>query len=183
MQIIGGLKKGQKLKIPSKQKIRPTSQKVKAALFNILGQKLGGQKFLDLFAGSGGVGIEALSRGAEAAVFVEKDFLTTQIIRANLENTGLVKQAKVYQMPVRDFLKKKITPLEIFDFIFLDPPYESEDGLLIMQEIGENVILKKNVVVIFEHRDKINLPAESGNLEKFKENNYGDSSLTFYKLK
>lgn len=183
MRIIAGNKKGKKLKLPRAGKIRPTKQVVKEALFNILGQDLTGKKFLDLFAGSGGVGLEALSRGAELAVFIENNFAVKNILEENLDACGFQDRGKIFPIDVRAFFKKTGLDLGQFDYIFLDPPYETDLGLLVMQELGKSDILKPEALVIFEHFDKLLLIDEIGRLEKFKESHYGDCVLSFFKVK
>ena len=182
MQIIAGSQKGRKLKAFKNKKIRPTSQKVKAALFNILGQKLAGKKFLDLFAGTGGMGIEALSRGAGEVVFVEESHSLCRIIEENLRRAGFQNGGRIFCFDVLKFLRKGLVRLSDFDFIFLDPPYYSPEGLKVMREIGKDGILGKNQIIIFEHRRQNRLPEAIEKLISIRQNNYGDTVLCFFRV-
>ena len=117
MRITGGTSKGRNLKVPAGSKVRPTSDKVKQALFNILGEKVNKASFLDLFAGAGGIGIEALSRGAERVVFVDDARYSLHVIKKNIELIGFGKRAEIVGAKVDKFLKKAS---EHFDIVFLD---------------------------------------------------------------
>lgn len=119
LQIIGGTLKKKKLKSPKGLKTRPTSSRLREALFNICQHKIEGARFLDLFAGSGAMGIEALSRGAEMALFIDNDRESTQCIRANLKDLNLVENSRVVMENVIATLPK----LGTYDIIYVDPPY------------------------------------------------------------
>jgi len=123
MRITGGTGRGRRLKVPAGEKVRPTSDKVKQALFNILGDRVPGSSFLDLFAGAGGVGIEALSRGAERVVFVDGDRESLDVVKHNIEQAGFDDQTEAVLSKVEPFLKKRSGP---YDIVFLDPPYSLE---------------------------------------------------------
>src|SRR5512147_404851 len=124
MRITGGTGRGRRLKVPAGPRVRPTSDKVKQALFNIIGSRIEGATFLDLFAGAGGIGIEALSRGAGRVAFVDDSRESLKIIRSNVEQAGFADhRALLVFSKVESFLKKPSGP---YDFIFLDPPYAME---------------------------------------------------------
>ncbi len=177
MRVTGGSGKGRKLKVPAGQRVRPTSDKVKQALFNILGEKLEGSVFLDLFAGTGSIGIEALSRGAEKVTFVDDSRDSLQAVRRNIEQTGFIEQSDVVASHAEKFLRKSS---EQFDIIFLDPPYTYEQGTL-LNAVAGSAILKPDSIVVSEHFKKQHSPERAGRLVLYREAVYGDTVLAFYK--
>ena len=126
MRVIGGNARGRRLKVPRGQTLRPTAARVKEALFNILPHDLSGAKVLDLFAGTGNVTIEALSRGAAAAILVDSSVESGKAIRENLRRLHLTDRTKVWITPVARALRLLARRGETFDLIFLDPPYDCE---------------------------------------------------------
>ncbi|MFH1577028.1 MAG: 16S rRNA (guanine(966)-N(2))-methyltransferase RsmD [Candidatus Margulisiibacteriota bacterium] len=180
MRVISGKAKGKKLKAPSQA--RPLTDRAKEALFNILRNKVVDSAFLDLFAGSGAVGIEALSRGAEKAVFVDLDRKAVSIIRENLKNTGLAEQADVYANDAVSALKVLGSKLSRFDLIFLGAPYDSPALESTLEKIGELDLLKRSGVVIAEHRKQHKLLNEYGQLKIFREEKYGETVFGFYEM-
>ena len=128
MNIIGGIYKGRTIAIPKGAKIRPTSNKVREALFNILGGKVPDAAVLDLFAGSGSLGLEALSRGARRAVFVDNDSRCINTIKKNIKKLGIEGDIKVMQLNAAQGIKKLHNNEAKFDLIFMDPPYFSAEG-------------------------------------------------------
>jgi 16S rRNA (guanine966-N2)-methyltransferase len=129
MRVVAGRFGGRRLSAPSGRGTRPTSDRVREALFSILGP-LDGLRVLDLYAGSGALGIEALSRGAERALLVERDPRAVAVIRANLDALGLAEpEASVYAGPARTALRNASDSAETYDLVFLDPPYRSAPGL------------------------------------------------------
>src|SRR5512140_3045118 len=123
MRISGGESKGRKIKPPKHGGVRPTSDKVREALFSILGGTVDDACFLELFAGTGAVGIEALSRGAARAVFVDSSVKSTRLISENLESLGYRDRAAIVAKDVLQFLNKTAAELGPFDIVFVDPPY------------------------------------------------------------
>jgi 16S rRNA (guanine(966)-N(2))-methyltransferase RsmD len=178
MRVTGGTGKGRKLKVTAGSRVRPTSNKVKQALFNILGQKVEGALFLDLFAGIGGIGIEALSRGAGKVVFVDDSRDSLKVIKKNVEHLGFSGQAQVVASRAEAFLKK--TP-EQFDVVFLDPPYSLALEPL-LKDLADSGILKPDSVLIAEHFKKQPSIERAGNLSLYREAQYGDTVLAFYRL-
>jgi len=178
MRITGGTGRGRTLKVPAGSKVRPTSDKVKQALFNILGEKVPGAAFLDLFAGAGGIGIEALSRGAERVVFVDGSRESLEIVRHNIEQAGFGARAEVVLSKAEPFLKKRSGP---YDIVFLDPPYAVE-MLPLLQLIAASDVLKANAIVITEHFKKQVSPVTAGVLALYREAKYGDTVLAFYSI-
>jgi len=165
--------------MPRGEGVRPTSDKVKQALFNILQDRTEGASFLDLFAGTGGIGIEAISRGARRAVFVDSSRNSIDAIKMNIEQAGLSSQAQVIAAEAASFLKKNT---EAFDIIFIDPPYAEEQQPL-LECIAASKALTENSIVIAEHFKKQALPKRAGDLVLQRETKYGDTVLAFYKIR
>lgn len=178
MRVSGGIGRGQKLRVPAGKRVRPTSDKVKQALFNILGEKVVGARFLDLFAGAGGIGIEAISRGAASVVFVDASRDSIQAIKDNVEKLGFSDRAKVVQATAATFLRRHTG---LFDIIFLDPPYSEDAGPLLVM-IGASRLLDQDGIVVYEHYRKKEPPGSAGGLLLFREARYGDTVLAFYRL-
>jgi len=180
MRVISGTAKGRTIKVP-KTKLRPLSDQAKEALFNILMQKVPGSSFLDLFAGSGSVGIEALSRGAKTAFFVEHDRKSVAVIKENLQLLGFLDASEVFSLDVVKALKIFQKSNGKFDIIFIGAPYGSDALEKAMAFIGENSLLKENGVVVAEHRFKHFLEDSFGSIKKIREERYGDTLFSFYK--
>ncbi len=177
MRIIAGLAKGKILSTPKGKKTRFTSDLLRGSLFNILGQDLTGKSFLDLFAGVGSVGIEALSRGAEPVVFVENDRQNLNYIRANLKHCGLSGKAQILPLSFKQSLKKLSSP----DYIFLDPPYSIYNIENILRDLIKHAILSHFCVTIVEHSKKDVVPRRLENLNLTRDRVYGQTVLSFYK--
>ncbi len=178
MRIIGGTSRGRRLSGPGALKIRPTADNVREALFNILADRVTDARVLDLFAGTGGVGIEALSRGAEHVTFVESSAAVARLLQANLKSSGFEEQAELRLMPVSRFLKHAgVAP---YDIIFLDPPYGTRDTEKVLPSLGADVMIRPNGVVIVEHFHKSPLVDQFGDLVLMKTYRYGDSCLSVY---
>ncbi len=165
------------MKVPSGSRVRPTSDKVKQALFNILGDRVTDAVFLDLYAGAGGIGIEALSRGASRVVFVDSSRSSLAVIKQNIARTGLGERAQVVPAEAKAFLRKTSGP---FDIIFLDPPY-AEELQPLLDLIAGSGIMKPDGVVIAEPFKKQPSPERAGSLTLYREARYGDTVLAFYK--
>ena len=178
MRIIAGIAKGKILSTPKGRKTRFTSDLIRGSLFNILGQDLTGKSFLDLFAGVGSVGIEALSRGAEPVVFVENDRQNLNYIRANLKHCGLAGKARILSLPFKQSLRKLSSP----DYIFLDPPYSVYNIENILQDLIKHAILSHFCVTIVEHSKKDVVPRRLENLNLTRDRVYGQTVLSFYEV-
>jgi 16S rRNA (guanine(966)-N(2))-methyltransferase RsmD len=176
MRITGGKGRGRRLTVPAGDRVRPTSDKVKQALFNILGERVQGARFLDLFAGAGGIGLEALSRDAGRVVFVDSSRESLSAIRRNIEALDCADRALVIASKAESFLKKPSGP---YDIIFLDPPYKMDLAPLLAQIAGAGT-LKPQGVVVAEHFKKQRSPERAGELELYREAVYGDTVLAFY---
>ena len=178
MRVISGSARGAKLKTIEGNDTRPTTDKVKGAIFNILANDIYGKKVLDLYAGSGGLGIEALSRGAEMAVFAEKSTAAAEIIRKNLEHTKLTDKAKILKNDVF-FVVKNAT--EKFDLIFLDPPYAEELAGATIKAVDEAKILADGGIIVAETDEGQDIPATVGELQLYDKRKYGRININFYK--
>lgn len=182
MRVISGLKKGHKLKSPKGLDVRPTEDRIKESLFNIIGTINNQSIALDLFAGSGSIGIEFLSRGAQKCFFVDISAISLSVVKENLIHTSLAKSGvtikKDAKKAILDFKKENIK----FDYIYLDPPFRNENLLLnVIEEIYNNQILAENGVVIVEHEKELVLNSELYGFIKYKDRNYGSKTLDFYK--
>jgi len=181
MRIIAGAFKGRRL-APVKGRTRPTAAKVREAVFNILGPAVVGMRVLDLFAGTGALGIEAISRGASAAVFVEDHPEAVKALRRNLEDLGLQGQTKVWPLPVATALKKLAAQSERFGLAFLDPPYGGKEALAALNALAFLNLLEAKGQVVVEHSRRDTLPEESGPLKRTEVRRYGDTQVAFYLL-
>lgn len=182
MRIVGGIKKGRRLASFKTSVIRPTSDKVRGAIFNVLGQDLTGfKRALDLFAGTGAMGIEALSRGVKEIVLADKDPLSIAVIKKNLKICGFEKEARVLRKDAIGVLKHLKRTGEVFDLIFIDAPYGAAHLVnSALKEIRDHVILDKDGVVVCEvgkYSDKIMFEGYSVKKEKV----YGDTIVYFLK--
>ncbi len=184
MRITAGKAKGRKLKVAAhtpRSPVRPTAAKVREAIFNIIGEAIHGSVFLDLYAGTGAVGMEALSRGAKKAIFVETNPIRCNLIKKVARNIGFQNQVSVYKMAAFNYIKKAIEENKVFDFIFIDPPYQSDDIMKILPLLGKTPLLQSGGMIIIEHFAKRTLPEQVGSLTVKKRYRYGDTAITTYK--
>lgn len=183
LRIISGKFRGRKLKSPPTLGTRPTSDRLRETLFNILAPRLAGARFLDLCAGSGAVGIEALSRGATHVTFVDHSRKMYALIETNLKTLSVDKdEFEVASKEASEFLRKHVrNEAEPFDIIFFDPPYETVYDE-VLNHIGEGRVelLTKEGVVIVEHSRKKDPNDEFGELKRYRLVKQGDSCLSFY---
>lgn len=178
IRITGGIFAGRRLKMLEGPVSRPTSQKVRQALFNILASVVSGSSFLDLMAGVGTVGLEALSRGAERAVFVEKNHRVSGLLRSNIETLGVAPGATVRTEDAFLFLRKTG---EKFDIVFADPPYLGLLAEQVVTALGRVKPIKGGGMVVVEHYSKTGLPGETGSLVLVRAEKYGQTCLSFYR--
>ena len=183
MRIVAGTFRSRQLKSLKGLALRPTSDRLRETLFNILGARVEGSRFLDLFAGSGAIGIEAISRGAVSAVFVENHSAAVRLIRANLASLRIESGARVVLAEVAAAIRTlEKLPDTAFDFIFLDPPYAEEkqyEGTL--RALEKSLLAGESTIVIAEHRKTLALPASLGALERVRILHQGDAALSFYR--
>jgi 16S rRNA (guanine966-N2)-methyltransferase len=180
VRIIAGSLKGRRLRVPTWEGLRPTSDKLRETLFNILAPRIAGARVLDAYAGTGAVGIEALSRGAAEVTFVEHDRRAEELIGDNLAHCGVTNGYAI----IRASATRAFTDLQarasVFDVILLDPPYGEEEGAIgavLTQAAG---IIAPGGVIVLEHARKHPAAAAAGRLTRTREVISGDSVLTFY---
>lgn len=177
MRVIAGSARGVKLLSPEGQAIRPTLDRVRGAIFNMLTPYLEDARCLDLFAGTGANGIEALSRGAAECVFVDASREAHKIQRENLLKTKLAGQAMTLTLELpRDFGRISGD----FDVIFADPPYEFGGYDALLEAAGTGGLLRPDGVLVIEHQRRTLLPESVAGLARFKEKRYGDVALSVY---
>ena len=175
MRIIGGEFRSRRLKTVPGPETRPTPDRLRETLFNIIAPQIEGKAFLDAYAGTGAVGIEALSRGASRAGFVESSRDAANVIRENLASLGLQSRSEVYTGKVLQHLRGQ--GISSYDFVFLDPPYERErEYSEAMRVLGVAV----PPLVIVQHSIRLELEERYGNLGRYRELKQGDNVLSFY---
>jgi 16S rRNA (guanine966-N2)-methyltransferase len=187
MRVIAGTYRSRILKSLKGLALRPTSDRLRETLFNILGTGIAGARFVDVFAGTGAVGIEALSRGAAEVVFIENHPPAVALIRKNLESLGVCSGAIVLGTDALRGLgtlaAKKKDAGSTFDFVFLDPPYAAtKEYARVLRVLGSATFLAPGSVVIVEHRKNYDLPTHAGLLTRFRILKQGDAALSFYRL-
>ena len=172
MRVIAGEFRSRRLKTLPGLSTRPTPDRLREALFNVLAPRVEGSVFMDVYAGTGAVGIEALSRGARRAIFIERSRAAVEVIRENLDALGLAGRAEV-------FTSKALAVLERLpaDIVFVDPPYELENEY----EVAMNALAAGiSGLVIVQHASRVSLNAEYGRLRRYRVLRQGDNSLSFY---
>ncbi|MBN1547079.1 MAG: 16S rRNA (guanine(966)-N(2))-methyltransferase RsmD [Syntrophaceae bacterium] len=181
MRIVGGTKKGFPIRRPNAADVRPTTDQIKESIFNIL-RSLEGRSFLDLFAGTGSVGLEALSRGARRAVFVERNTALARSIKEHVKQMQFERQAEVISLEMKKALALLLDRNEVYDYIFIDPPYQR--GLVeeTLSKIYETGLVGKETIIIVQHskRELVNWNEKSFSIADRRQ--YGDSVLTFLKI-
>ena len=181
MRIIGGEAKGRTLHFPSGSKERPTSDFLRENLFNILGS-LRDRIFLDLFAGSGSVGLEAASRGAQGVFFVEKNKHLVEVIKKNIQTCCIDKNCRIIagdiEFGLRDLFRKKYE----FDIIFADPPYNRDLVEATLKYLSKHHVLRKDGIIVIQHSIKETFSELDENIYKTDQRKYGDNALTFFKM-
>ncbi|MCI5167648.1 MAG: 16S rRNA (guanine(966)-N(2))-methyltransferase RsmD [Candidatus Electrothrix sp. GM3_4] len=188
MRITGGSAKGRHLISPKAgwRFIRPTGDRVREALFTLLGDEVAGSTVLDLYAGTGALGLEALSRGAEIAVFVDQSRQALELIHGNLTNCFPQAKASLQQFNLSreeslERLKKKMPAQLLFDIVFLDPPYEKKLAEKTLAMVEEKVLLKDNGLVVAEERASEQLAEQYGTLTLVSQRSYGETGIWLYR--
>jgi 16S rRNA (guanine(966)-N(2))-methyltransferase RsmD len=187
MRIIAGSLRSRTLQAPPGLATRPTSDRLRETLFNVLAPRLRGAQFLDLYAGSGAVGIEALSRGAAQAVFVERAPAALSVLRANLTRLGMTAGFRIHPGSVAAYLRRaQAGDAQGFDIVFLDPPYDAADEYATVLGLlggGAAGLLAPCALVIAEHRRKERLEDGYGSLVRSRLLEQGDATLSFYAIR
>jgi len=180
VRIIAGAYKGRRLVAPRGERTRPTADQVRIALLDTLMPWLPEARVLDLFAGAGGVGLEALSRGAAHATFVERDARAMQALRANVTTLGVERAVRIVRDDVRRALQGLRRDGERFDVVFLDPPYDGDDVAMTLDTFGME-LLADGAVVVAQHLTKRTPPTSIGGLTAFRTRRFGETTLTFFR--
>jgi len=181
VRITGGQAKGIHITAPKGNRIRPTSDKVREAMFNTLGSEVAERKVLDLFAGTGALGIEALSRGAQHAVMIEKDSIAVRAIEANLARVGFTERAKIVKADFRAALRRFDRTGEECDLIFIDPPYHSTILGEISSVLAGHRVISQRAIIIVEHFKKTNPPNSILKTMLTQTRFYGQTALSYYR--
>jgi 16S rRNA (guanine(966)-N(2))-methyltransferase RsmD len=179
--VISGEARGRLLKAVPGQTTRPTTDKVKEALFSIIGPYFEGGRVLDLFAGTGGLGIEALSRGAGHAVFVDANPRSVEVVRRNLEATGMSDRAEAYRNDARKAIKLLERKSEQFELVFLDPPYAMQDCDDLLGELAGRGLLIDGAVAVVEHDANVDYGERFGRFGRSRHAVYGETALSIYR--
>jgi len=184
MRVIAGERRGFQLKGPAGKFTRPMADRVREALFSMLASLgVAPARVLDLYAGTGGIGIEALSRGADAADFVERNAAAAAVVRANLAHTRYTAVTRVYQEPVSTFLartERNQTEIAPYDLIFMDPPYADPELVATLERVGRSPLVESDTILVIGHSPRVALPQQAGRLGRLRERCYGDSCFSIY---
>ena len=181
MRVIAGTLKGRRLVTPRGRATRPTADQVRIALLDTLAPWLPGARFLDLFAGAGGVGLEAISRGAAHATFVEGDARAVAALRANVDALGVADRVRVQRSDVGREVARLGNMGERFTIVFLDPPYETDLVTPTVAALGTHGLVETRGVVIAQHFTKRPPAAASGGLVSVRTRRFGETTLTFFR--
>jgi 16S rRNA (guanine966-N2)-methyltransferase len=180
-RITAGTRRGRSLKTPPGRSTRPTTSMVREALFNIIGDSIRGARVLDLFAGAGTLGLEALSRGAAAATFVERDRACANIVAENLALTGFAQHGDVACAEATHWLRAHDDDLAAFNLVLLDPPYQEGKTLDDVLATLDTATLRPQAMVVVEHHRSQPLPAMK-KLAFLRDRDYGGTRLTFLRF-
>jgi len=180
MKVIAGEFKGRFIDMP--EGIKPTSNKAREALFEILKTRIAGASFLDIYCGSGAIGIEALSRGAKSAAFIDNNFKCVSVLKKNLKHLGIsgLSSINIYNKDALMALKTLSAARLSFDIVFLDPPYNVDTAKNTLIAISNYDILARDVIIVAETYKKEKLPDDIGALKKYRIALYGDTKLEFF---
>jgi 16S rRNA (guanine966-N2)-methyltransferase len=177
MRIVGGTARGRALRVPPGQGTRPTADRVRQALFNILGQRCDGWEVLDLFAGTGALGLEAVSRGAARAVLVEQERRALEVLRANVQTVGAGPQVEVLAATLPGALER--LPDAAFDLAFADPPYAFDGWEALAGPLVR--VLRPGATAVLEHDRRTTLLGRLPGLEGVDERRFGDTVVSFFR--
>lgn len=182
MRIVSGKFGGIRLEGVKGDKTRPTTDKVKESLFSMLGAYFDGGSFLDLYAGSGAVGLEAISRGMDSAVLVDRQYQAVKTIKDNLAKIHVEDQVRVIKGAAEKVLIDLATEGQRFDIVFLDPPYKLQKMVVVMEQLQQLNLLEDGATVICETDNETELPEQFANFKRTKQKEYGLTRLNFYRF-
>lgn len=180
MRVVSGICKGRPLKAVPGNTTRPTTDKVKEALFNMIGPYFDGGIGLDLFAGSGGLGIEALSRGLDKVIFIDREAKAIHVIQENIRACKFEEKTEVFRNDAERALKALIKREICFDYIFLDPPYKKQQLVNLMEKMDQQEVVQPDGIVVCEHSFDVELPQTVGKFTQIKHEKYGIIAVTIY---
>ena len=183
MRVIAGERRGFQLKGPAGKFTRPMADKIRGALFSMLASlEVAPARVLDLYAGTGGIGIEALSRGADWADFVEQNAAAAAVVRANLAHTRYGDASRVHQEAVSTFLGRaeRAASVEPYDLVIMDPPYADPQLVPTLERVGNSPLVESGTVLAIGHSPRVTLPERAGRLERLRERCHGDSCFSIY---
>ena len=185
LRVVAGVRKGRRLKQPVGAGLRPTSARVKEALFSIIADRLPNAQVLDLYAGTGALGLEALSRGGREVVFVENQESAIKVLRDNIQHCSLTECCTIITKDVETFLTTPCLPYNTttFDLIFADPPYEISNLEPLLSKLDAAQRITRTGFIVVEHFKKTLLPLRTGRLQQSRQSRYGDTMLSFYQCR
>lgn len=181
VRVIAGEARGRTLKAVPGVNTRPTTDKVKEAIFSMIGPYFDGGTALDLFAGTGGLGIEAWSRGTERVIFIDREKISIDIIRQNIQTAGMGSAAEIYRNDAERALKALAKRELTFDLVFLDPPYKLTTMDELMGELAAKGMLEEAAVIVVEHDSSVRYPEAMEHFDQIKYAKYGDTAVSIYK--
>lgn len=181
MRITAGEFKNRRIKSREGHDTRPTLERIKEAIYSIIGEKILDSKFLDLYSGTGNMALEALSRGAKKAIMIEQDTEALRIIIENINNIGIENRCRAYKNDVHRAIEILGRKNEKFNVIFLDPPYKENISTKTIKGIDINELLEKDGIIISEHSIYEKMDDRIGRFVKYDERNYNKKIITFYK--
>lgn len=182
MRVISGKARGLKLNAPKNDDVRPTTDRVKESLFNMINPYIMDSNILDLFAGTGSLGIECLSRGANKCIFVDNSKESINIVKSNIKKARVESESIVLNLDFKSAINSLSLKNEKFDVIFMDPPYYKNMFSDALGSIDNNNLLKEDGIIVVEHDTKDKFPDDIGRLYKSRDKKYGNTTLTFYKV-
>ena len=182
MRVISGKARGLKLNTPKNDDVRPTTDRVKESLFNMINSYIMDSDILDLFAGTGSLGIECLSRGANQCIFVDNSKESINIVKSNIKKARVENESIVLNLDFKSAINSLSSKNKQFDVIFMDPPYYKNMFSDALSAVDNNNLLKEDGIIVVEHDTVDKFPDNMGRLYKSREKKYGNTTLTFYKL-
>ena len=181
MRIVAGSARGRPLQGPKGKHIRPTADRVRETIFNVLGQWTEGLAVLDLYAGTGALALEALSRGAARAVLVDQDREALSLCRANAEALGFKDQARIVALPVARAVEVLGKSKESFDLVFADPPYAARVVFDVLEQVKRNGLLTPEGTLVVEHDKREEAPESHEGLARIDQRKFGDTIVSMYR--
>lgn len=182
MRVVAGERKGMPLKAVAGNTTRPTTDKVKESIFNIIGPFFDGGIAVDLFAGSGGLGIEALSRGAERAIFVEKDSRAFSVLQENIKKCRYEAETELFRTDAARAVKGLVKREIVIDYLFVDPPYHKAEYYDFVATLAEAGKLSVDAIILCEHTKELTLPEQYGDYKLVRRETYGETIISVYRM-